>query len=159
MKWWAWLLIGLVIIAIVIVLAVVGSCFLCVRVAEEVGETIGETIEEVTEQHEITILEHSPIFHAWGDGDTQVPRLSKYGTPVITGRAKNNYDFTLTMLRVDVRWYAADQTLLDEDSDYLGADLRPAEIWEFEINGYGIDYERVDNYEISGYGYRSYSED
>ena len=126
MKWWKWLIIALLIIGVAII---IGTCMLCTQ-----------AVEEITEQHELTILEHA--------------MTDEWGTPVVIGTARNDKEFTLDTVKVEIKWYAPQGEVLGSSSDYLGTTLEPGETWQFKVKGYGINTGRVTDYKIVSYGYR-----
>jgi len=72
-----------------------------------------------------------------------------FGYPEVQGRVQNTGQTTLTGVKVTVRWYATDGAVCGEDHDFSHCELRPGEIFRFQVSPWGLKYDEVGRYEIT----------
>ena len=62
--------------------------------------------------------------------------VTEYGSPMVTGTAKNISSYNLSYAEIRVKWYDAAGTLLDTSLDNIN-DLGPSETWSFKVIYFG----------------------
>ena len=64
--------------------------------------------------------------------------ITEYGSPMVTGTAKNISSSNLIYAEIRVKWYDSAGTLLDTSLDNIN-DLGPGETWGFEVIYFGSE--------------------
>jgi hypothetical protein len=64
--------------------------------------------------------------------------ITEYGSPMVTGTAKNISSSNLIYAEIRVKWYDTAGTLLDTSIDNIN-DLNPGETWRFEVIYFGSE--------------------
>jgi hypothetical protein len=118
MKWWHWLIVGVVGFGVVMGILVGVGVF-----------KTGEYIEAA----ELTILDSDMSYEWLGYPPEQ--------WPVVTGHAKNTGTRDLNWAEVTVKWYDTEGSLIGTSSDYTD-ELAVGEVWRFRCETYifsGVD--------------------
>ena len=80
--------------------------------------------------------------------------LSKdYEYPVITGEIRNDHEYTVESVEVQVMWYPQSGDLLGQSKAYID-EVAPGEVVTFAVYGDGIDSSVVSSYMIAASGDR-----
>jgi len=114
-------------VAIVLVAILIPSFTGCIETEYEPGK---DGVSPVTEK--LQILSHTGGF-------------TDYGSPMVTGTAKNVSSSNLIYAEVRVKWYDSAGSLLDTSLDNIN-DLGPGQTWRFEVIYFGS--EKGISYEI-----------
>ncbi len=90
-----------------------------------------ETVYEPSEGGAPPVTEELQIINHTGG-------ITEYGSPMVTGTARNVSSSNLSYAEIRVKWYDSAGTLLETSLDNIN-DLGPGETWRFEVIYFGSE--------------------